>query len=50
MMMAYMTEEIDAAIDSALTKLGFENLKEKQREAVQAFVNGLPTGYGKSLL
>ena len=54
-MMAYSPDQIDSAIDYALTKLEFDSLKDKQREAVKAFVSGkdtfvsLPTGYGKAL-
>ena len=42
-------------IDYALRKLGYSFLKEKQREAIELFLEGhdvfvnLPTGYGKSL-
>ena len=45
---------VDEAIDSALSELGFSYLKDKQREAVTAFLKGndcfisLPTGYDKS--
>ena len=53
--MTYSQEQINSAIVYALGKLGVENLKDKQQEAVEAFVNesdtfvSLPTGYGKSL-
>ena len=50
-----MTEDakIELALQVAVTRLGFAELKEKQKEAVVAFVSGkdvfvsLPTGYGK---
>lgn len=51
-------ESIDNGIRYGLDKLGYQNdfkLKDKQKEAVQSFVQGndvivlLPTGYGKSL-
>jgi superfamily II DNA helicase RecQ len=44
---------LDRAIDLAVKTLGYSKLREKQREAIVAFVNGhdcfvsLPTGYGK---
>ena len=47
--------DIDAALRVATTKLGYQELKDKQRDAILPFVNGkdafvsLPTGYGKSL-
>ena len=47
--------KIKNALQVAVTRLGFTEAKEKQKEAVVAFVNGkdvfvsLPTGYGKSL-
>ena len=47
--------KIENALQFAVTRLGFTEAKEKQKEAVIAFVNGkdvfvsLPTGYGKSL-
>ena len=54
-LMTYSQEQINSAIVYALWNLGVENLKDKQQEAVEAFVNesdtfvSLPTGYGKSL-
>ncbi len=45
-----------AAITEALEAMGIAELKEKQREAIEAFLQGrdtfvvLPTGYGKSLI
>ena len=48
-------QTLDAAIESALTRLGYENLRPMQKLAVQSFVQGrdvfvsLPTGSGKSL-
>ena len=47
--------QIEDALKSAVTRLGFDEAKDKQKEAVVAFVSGrdvfvsLPTGYGKSL-
>ena len=47
--------KIELALQVAVTRLGFAEVKEKQKEAVVAFVSGkdvfvsLPTGYGKSL-
>ena len=49
--MAFSLEEIDHATEYALGQLGYASLKEKQREALTAFVRGsdtfvsLPTGY-----
>ena len=48
--MAFSLEEIDHATEYALGQLGYASLKEKQREALTAFVRGsdtfvsLPTG------
>ena len=48
-------QALDAAIESALTRLGYENLRPMQKLAVQSFVQGrdmfvsLPTGSGKSV-
>ena len=48
-------QTLDAAIESALTRLGYENLRPMQELAVRSFVQGrdvfvsLPTGSGKSL-
>ena len=48
-------QALDAAIESAITRLGYESLRPKQKLAVQSFVQGrdvfvsLPTGSGKSL-
>ena len=45
--------EFDAAVDKVLRCMGLKSLKEKQREALEAFISGhdtcvaLPTGYGK---
>ena len=50
-----MEISIDDAIDAAAARLGYEEVKSEQREAVRAIVNekdvfvSLPTGYGKSL-
>ena len=47
--------KIERALQIAVTRLGFAEVKEKQKEAVVAFASGkdvlvsLPTGYGKSL-
>ena len=44
--------EFQQALDETLKDLGFQSLKLKQKEAVEAFVKGrdvfvaLPTGYG----
>ena len=49
--MAFSLEEIDHTTEYALGQLGYASLKEKQREALTAFVRGsdtfvlLPTGY-----
>ena len=46
---------LDSAIDAAAARLGYEEVKPEQREAVRGLVNGrdvfvaLPTGFGKSL-
>ena len=46
-------QALDAAIESALTRLGYENLRPMQKLAVQSFVQGrdvfvfLPTGSGE---
>ena len=51
-----LMEGIDAVIADSAKLLGFEKLKDKQMEAVKAFVSGLdvfvslPTGYGKSVI
>ena len=43
------------AVDDAVARLGYQAIKQKQREAIEAFTKGedvfvsLPTGYGKSL-
>ena len=48
--------DVDLAIKTAAERLGFKKLKEKQIEAIKAFISGkdvfvsLPTGYGKSLI
>ena len=48
-------QALDAAIESALTRLDYENLRPMQKLAVQSFIQGrdvfvsLPTGSGKSL-
>ena len=48
----YTTADIDATIDSAVVKLGFDGVKKNNKKT---FVSGkdtfvcLPTGYGKSL-
>ena len=54
--MAFCNELVCEAIQFAMNRLGFEMFKDKQREAVCAFVGGrntfviLPTGYGKSVI
>ena len=54
--MAFSLEEIDHATEYALGQLDYASLKEKQREALTAFVRGsdtfvsLPTRRGTSLL
>ena len=46
---------MESAIESAVMKAGFDNVKQKQKEAISEFVSGnnvfvsLPTGNGKSL-
>ena len=48
--------ELSSAIAESVQLLGLDSLKEKQSEAVSAFVSGndtfvsLPTGYGKSII
>ena len=47
---------LDRAIEEARNQLGFNELKDKQLEAIVSFVGGqdtfvlLPTGYGKSVI
>ena len=47
--------QIEDTLQSAVTRLGFDEAKDKQKEAVVTFASGrdifvlLPTGYGKSL-
>lgn len=47
--------QIEDALQRAVARLGFDEAKDKQKEAVVAFASGrdvfvsLPTGYGKSL-
>ena len=49
--------EFQQAVDESLRELGYQQLKPKQFEAIQAFVAykkdvfvALPTGYGKSVI
>lgn len=48
--------ELSDALEEAARELGFEQVKPKQREAIEAFCSGkavfvsLPTGYGKSII
>ena len=48
--------DVEEAIETARNTLGFNTLKEKQIEAIKAFLSGkdvftsLPTGYGKSII
>jgi len=49
--------EFKVALEEAVNELGFQQLKPKQLEAIEAFVIGdkdvfvaLPTGYGKSVI
>ena len=48
--------DVDLAIKTAAERLGFKRLKEKQVEAIKAFISGkdvfvsLPTACGKSLI
>ena len=50
-----MARELDSMIEEAAASLGYQHLKEEQKRAVKAFVEGkdvfisLTTGYGKSL-
>ena len=52
---ANMFDRVGAAIESAVSRLGFSELRPKQLLAVRSFVEGhdvfvsLPTGSGKSL-
>ena len=49
------SSEIQAAVEASAYRLGFQHLREEQKEAVVSFVSGkdvlvlLPTGSGKSL-
>ena len=49
-----MERDLDSIIDRAAAKLGYETIKDGQRETVKKFVKGndvfvaLPTGFGKS--
>ena len=49
------TMDFDSALKVAVARLGIEELKDKQKEAIESFASGkdvfvaLPTGYGKSL-
>ena len=48
--------EFEQALSEAITEIGLEHLKPKQKEAIKAFVEGkemfviLPSGYGKSVI
>ena len=48
--------DVELAILKAVEKMGLQKLKEKQHEAVRAFLSGsdvfltVPTGYGKSIV
>lgn len=48
--------QLEEAILEATVNLGLQQLRPKQREALEAFVSGkdvfvlLPTGYGKSII
>jgi len=48
--------ELEEALEEAIKDLGFDKIKPKQREAIEAFASGndvfvsLPTGYGKSII
>ena len=50
-----MAGQLDILIEETAALLGYQSLKEEQKKAVKAFVEGkdvfvsLPTGYGKSL-
>ena len=47
-------DEVETAISDSLREVGIERIKDKQKEAILAFVSGrdtfvvLPTRYGKS--
>ena len=47
--------DVESALRVATATLEYEELKDKQKEAIKAFASGkdvfvsLPTGYGKSL-
>ena len=51
-----MSVDVKYALERALRLCGLKELKEKQKEAILAFINGndvfvsLPTGYGKSII
>ena len=46
------TMDFDSALKVAVARLGIEELKDKQKEAIESFASGkdvfvaLPTGYG----
>ena len=50
-----MAKEVERAVTTASTELGYASLKDKQKEVITKFISGrdvfaaLPTGYGKSL-
>ena len=52
---AMASSDFEAAILHGIHSLGYEDIREKQSEVVESFLNGhdvfgvLPTGYGKSL-
>ena len=47
---------LDVAIQEVIQKMNLKSMKDKQTEAIQAFISGqdtfvaLPTGYGKSII
>ena len=54
-MASWLLHAVEEALAYAVAKLGYQSLKEEQKETVKAFVEGndvfvsLPIGFGKSL-
>ena len=45
----YVMDIENSVIESAKA-LGYDSLKDEQRRAVEAFLSGKPTGFGKSII